>query len=102
MTHKKLASGQVAASAGAIYSPSGVVGYVKTIILYNSHTSAESVILYDNGTAIANTLLQVDIDPNETLTWEFGHMLVIDDGDTLQADTVTASKVNFFLYGAEE
>ena len=102
MTHKKLASGQVAASAGAIYSPSGVVGYAKTILLHNTNTTVEDVILYDNGTAAANTILKVALDPDESLVWEFGHMMVIDDGDTLQAEADTASKINFFLYGAEE
>ena len=102
MTHKKLASGQVASSAGSIYSASGVTGYVKTIILHNTNTIVESVTLYNDGTGDSNKFLKLSLDPDETVTWEFGHMFVVADGDNIQADTTTASKVNFFLYGAEE
>ena len=102
MTHKKLASGQVASSTGAIYSPSGVAGMVKTILLHNTNTSAETVTLYYDGTAAANKVLKIAIDPDETLEWAFDHMLAVADGDTLQASTNTASKVNYHLFGAEE
>jgi|TARA_R100000049_G_C1921700_1_gene66834 hypothetical protein len=106
MTHKLLASGQLGTSTGgAIYSPSGVEGYVKVIMLHNTNTSAETVNLYviETGTPdSSNQFLKINLAPDESINWQFSYMMIVPDGETLNGDTDTASKVNYHIYGAEE
>ena len=103
--HKKLASGQLASSAAAIYSPaSPLKGMVKTLILHNTNTTDELVEIYFGGTAALNKVLCVTLNPNETLEWGVSHMIHVDGSAavTLQGKSTVAAKVNYFLFGAEE
>jgi len=109
-THELLSShgAQVSDSAAAVYTvPSSTVGYVKSILLHNTNTSAENVKLYfvENGGSVADSrlILNVSLEANETLEWMLEYPLPMETaGDTIQAVTDTASKVNIVISGMEE
>ena len=101
-SHKKLNSGQLTNSTANIYDPNGVKGMVKTVVLHNTNTSTETVELYFNGTSDSDKVIKSDLASNETLEWSLGHMLVIEDSETLKGKSTTTQKVNFFIFGAEE
>lgn len=104
---------QVSDSVGAVYTnPSGVTSYIRTIILHNTNTSTEEVKLYtvpDNsgsvGTASsANKWYNESLGAGETRVIEFAApgIILLDENDTIQAVTNTASKVTIQIYGAIE
>ena len=101
-SHKKLNSGQLTNSTASIYDPSGVTGMVKTVVLHNTNTSTETVELYFNGTTDADRIIKAELATNETLEWSLGHMLVVQDSETLKGKSTTTQKVNFFIFGADE
>jgi len=101
-THKKLSSGQLANSAAIIYNPSGVTGMVKTIVLHNTNSTDEVAEVYFDGTAAADKMLKVTLQAGETFEWSLGHMVVVLDAETLKGKSDNASKVNYFIFGAEE
>ena len=101
-THKLLSSGQLSGSAAIIYDPTSVTGMVKSVVLHNTNSSSESAEVYFNGTADANRMLKVTLEANETFEWSVGHMVVVLDAETLKGKSTTASKVNYFIFGAEE
>ena len=101
-SHKLLNSGQLGSSTANIYDPSSVTGMVKTVVLHNTNTSDESAEVFFNGTADADRMIKVTLQADETFEWSVGHMVVVLDAETLKGKSTTASKVNFFIFGAEE
>ena len=99
-SHKLMNSGQLSNSTAN--DPSSVTGMVKTIILHNTNSSDETVEIYMNGTSDSDRMLKVSLASNETLEWAFQHMVVVLDAQGLKGKSTTASKVNYFIYGAEE
>jgi hypothetical protein len=104
----------VAASPASVYTntPAGTKTYIKGIVLHNTNTTAETVKVYsvpDNGSggtgsaAATNRVLNVSLPANDTLIVEFPSALVLtDNGDSLQAETSTASKVTITVLGDKE
>ena len=103
----------IASSAGAVYTnPSSKTSYVRSIILHNTNTSAEAVVLYnvpDNsgsvGTAAAtNQFYKTSVAADTTVIIEFPvpGLVLSDTNDTIQATTTTASKVTIQISGATE
>jgi len=105
-THKLLASGQlgVAGTPATIYDPSsGKTGMIKTIVLHNTQASSTEVAeIFFNGTADSTRMLNVSLEAGETFEWSVGHMIVMLDAELLKGQSTTASKVNYFIFGAEE
>ena len=101
-THKLLSSGQLGSSVANIYDPSSVTGLVKTIVLHNTNSSAETAEILFDGPADADKMLKVVLVENETFEWALGHMVVVLDAEVLKGKSTTASKVNYFIFGAEE
>jgi len=104
-THKKLSSGQLgddATTDAAIYNPSSVTGLIKTVVLHNTNSTDEVASIYFNGTAAADRMLKVTLQADETFEWAVGHLVSVLDAETLKGESTTASKVNYFIFGAEE
>ena len=100
-------------SAASVYAnPSSTTSYVRLIVLHNTNTTAETVILYnvpDNAAAVgtaadANTFYEKALSPNETITIELTTpgIVMTDENDTIQAVTDTASVVTVQIYGGTE
>jgi len=100
---KSLADGQLASSKGTIYTaPTAKQAIIKKITLVNTNTSAEAVNLYFKASGgTSRRIIPKD------LTLGIGYLLVMDDEQTLEAadiieaDTTTASKVDFVVTGVE-
>lgn len=101
-THKKLSSGQLGSAAANIYDPSSVTGMVKTVVLHNTNSTDEVASIYFNGTADSDLMIKVTLEADETFEWSVGHMVVVLEAETLKGESTTASKVNYFIFGAEE
>lgn len=72
--YKVLAQGQMAASAGSLYTPSGAnAALVSSIILFNTNgTTAMTVSLYMEGTAGANQIMTASIPAGGWAQYESG------------------------------
>ena len=104
-THKKLGSGQLATTAGDLYAPgSTVTGMIKTVVLHNTATVDRVATVYFNGNSASDKLLNVTLNAAETFEWSVGHMVVLDGSasQTRKGEADENSKVNYFVFGAEE
>jgi hypothetical protein len=70
--YEQLAQGQLAASAGSMYSPSSLAALISSIHLANTGSSAQTVTLYVGGTAAANQIASFVIPPNGWANYEDG------------------------------
>lgn len=107
-----LSRGQISNTAAAIYScPSGKTASIKTIVLFNSNTTAEVIKIYavpNNGGSVgtatdANQILSISLSSGNTFEFTPGYPLELNaQNDTIQANSTTASKVNYVLGGLEQ
>jgi hypothetical protein len=103
LDRKTLAFLQLPATKGDLYAPSGVKGLVQSIILHNTNTSDETVVInYHDGTSEFEVFNQV-IAAGATLVWDFrGAGDVVEDGAKYTGNTDTATKVTLKVVGTEE
>lgn len=98
--------------AAVVTNGTGAKSYVRSIILHNTNTTAETVKIYtvpDNsgsvGTATAAHLwFSQTLNPDETVFIEIKDpgIILSDTNDTIQAYSTTANKVTFQAYGGAE
>lgn len=104
LDRKTLAFLQMPSSKGDLYAPaSGSKGLVHHIVLHNSNTVAEAVVLnYHNGTNEYEIFSQ-SIAAGATLIWDFkGAGDIVEDGGKYTGNTTTSSKVTIKVMGTEE
>ena len=111
-THKMLAFGQFGTSVGSgvtgnILTPSSSnIALIKTVLIHNTNTTPEVVEIYHNGHGDSDRVLRVTVAKDETFEWALSHMVVVDGtatpAETWKAKADTGSKVNYFIFGAEE
>lgn len=99
-----LADGQVATSTGTIYTSAGTT-IIKSASFYNTNATGQDINIFvtrNGGTrrqiARSATLAQFG-------TYYFlsdGEVLVLSDGDILEANTTTATAVDYLITGASE
>lgn len=105
----------IASTAGAVLTNgSSQKTYVRLIIIHNNNTTVEQVKLYNVpdssgvGTAgDANIFFNVAVQPSETVVLgsdllPVPGIILVDENDTIQAVTTTASKVTIQIYGGQE
>jgi len=103
----------IASSAGAVYTnPASKTTYVRTIVIHNTNTTAETVTLYNVpdstgsvGTAgVTNQFYKQEVAADATVLLEFAvpGIMLTDTNDTLQASTTTANKVTIQITGGTE
>lgn len=113
MQRGKLADIQtIATTAGSIYAnPASTKTYIKTIIIHNTNTTAETVQVFNVpdssgslGTAVTtNRFINVSLAANDTLEFSPDYPIVLTDtNDSIQASTTTASKVTVMLHGDKD
>lgn len=104
LIRQNLAFGQLPSSKGDLYIPTtGRRGYVHNIILHNTNTTAEDVVLnYHDGTS-EYEILSENIAADDTLFLDFrGEGEVVDIGGKITGNTTTGSKVTYKFSGTEE
>lgn len=102
----------VGSTAAAIYTnPASTKTYIKSLLLFNGNTTAETVKLYNvpnngasAGTAgVGNQFAEFVLAAGETLMFDLPYPItIIDENDTMQASTTTASKVTVQLLGDKD
>jgi len=103
LAHEKLAQGQLAATASTIYTvPAGKTAYLKSIYLHNTGSSDETVKIYINGAATADKILEGVVSGKDTFEWDIAYSIILTTGQTLRAETTTATTVNYFVHGGTE
>lgn len=99
---QSLADGQVATSTGAIYTcPSSLNVRVRYITFFNTNVTSQTLNLYitrNGGTR--RQLRQESIAQNADV--EIDRPISLSPGDVLEADTTTASAVDYFICGEVE
>ena len=103
---------QIADSAGAVFTnPASTKSYVRLIVIHNTNTSTEIIELWnvpdDSGVgtaADANKMNKISVLTNDTVNLEFSGpgLVLVDENDSIQAKTTTASKVTIQIHGAKE
>jgi hypothetical protein len=102
----------VASTAGAIYTnAASTKTYIKSFVLYNSGATSQLVKLYNVpdstgsvGTAgVDNQFAEVNILSKETFMLDLPYPItIIDENDTIQAETATGSQVTVQLLGDKD
>jgi hypothetical protein len=103
LVHEKLAQGQLPATVATIYTvPAGKNAYLKSIYLHNTGGGDQTIKLYINGGSAAERILEGIVSGKDTFEWDIAYSIILTTGQTLQAETTTATTVNYFLHGATE
>ena len=102
----------VANTAGAIYTnAASTISYIKSLVLFNRNTTSETVKLYNvpnNGASVGtagdtNQFAEIVLAAKETLMFDLPYPItIIDENDTIQAVTTTASQVTVQVLGDKD
>lgn len=102
----------VSNTAASVYTnAASTKTFIKSFMLFNGNTSLETVKLYNvpnngasAGTAGAdNQFADISLAAGETLMFDLPYPIaIIDENDTIQASTTTASKVTIQLLGDKD
>lgn len=102
-TYKRLAKGQLAATAGTLYTaPGSTTTYVKGIVLFNTGNSSETVKIYEAGTGTSDQIVERILASKETIEWQPPYPLIVSAAGTISGLATDAATVNYWLYGMEE
>ncbi len=99
-----LADGQVTTSQATIYAPSGAKAIVKSFNAYNvgGNTETLEVWVVRSGSS-ARQIALVELETGEFVYFlTDGEVLVLSDGDAIQAQTTNTTSVDFVITGATE
>ena len=97
---KVLADGQLASSKSTLYTvPVSTVGLVKYMSFFNTNTTNETVILYLNASGTSRRIARFVLGQNESAAIDCS--LSLQAGDLIEAQTTTASMVDYVITGAE-
>ncbi len=98
---KVLADGQLPSSKGTIYTvPASTSAYVRCVRMHNTNTTDETINVYLKPGSTSRQVGRWTLATRETL--EVDLALTLEAGDLIEADTTTASKVDYVITGAEE
>jgi hypothetical protein len=102
-TPKKLAFVQLANAKADIYDPpASTMGEVHNIILHNSHTSTEVVVINLHDGTNEYQLYKISLLTLETVQLSFGSEgLIVDSASKITGNTTTAAKVTCMINGTE-
>ena len=96
---------QIADSIGDLYTSSVTTCYLKAILLFNTNTTTETILLYiaNNGTGgAANQFFTIALATKESRLIEFSNPIPLVSGAKLCGATTVASKVNVLAWGRED
>jgi hypothetical protein len=103
VAHEKLAQGQLAATVGTIYTaPVGKTAYLKSVYLHNTGSTDQTIKIYINGATTADKILEGIVSGKDLFEWDIAYNITLTTGQTLQAESTSATTVNYFVYGGTE
>ena len=103
-TGASLADNQVATTWGTIYGPSGVKAIIKSATFFNTNATRQVLELrVTRSGSSARKFPRAELEINESMELlTNGETLILSDGDVLQAQTTTATAVDYTITGASE
>lgn len=101
-TPKALADGQLANSKGTIYTtPASTTTYITSITCHNTNATAQTIVWYVNRTGTSRVIARAaNIAQYYTVSIDSG--LILEAADLLEAETTTATAVDYQVSGIEE
>lgn len=101
-TPKKLAFIQLANSKADVYDSGTAIGEIHNIILHNSNTTTETVVLNLHDGTNEYQIFKQALTTLETVILQFiNEGLIVDASSKITGSTTTASKVTCFINGTE-
>lgn len=99
--YKKLYQGQPGAAAATLATvPASTTWIIRHIRVVNTHTAAQTIELWHDGTTDAEKILgAVSIDPDDTYTEDC--FICAEAADTIAGKASVAAEVTVTLYGVE-
>ncbi len=101
-TANSLADGQLATSAGTLYTATAVKAYLKNLFLFNTNAAEQTVELYlkrSGGTSrLWKRYVLAQYESADVLDKE----LLLGSGDLIEGLTTTATAVNYYVAGVTE
>ena len=101
---KVFAEGQLPSTKGTLYTvPSGKVAYIKRISIYNDNVATQTIVFYVKPGATSRKWCRYLLAQDESAELLIhGDALILEAGDMIEAETTTASAVDYFIVGVEE
>ena len=99
-----LADGQVATSTGTIYTSSGTT-ILKSVTFFNTNATGQDINVFVTRNGGTRRQIARSTGLAQYATYYFltdGEVLVLSDGDILEANTTTATAVDYLITGASE
>lgn len=102
VTAKRLYLGVLSDTSAAIYtSPASTVSVIHSMVIHNTNTTAETVVLKQNNGTSDFVLYSRSIAAGDTIHIELsGEGMVLESGDILKGNSTTASVVNISVNGS--
>ena len=101
-TAKSLADGQVATSAGAIYTATATT-YVKQVTFFNTNAADQTILVYINRAGTDRKIRRFVLAQNESADLLDGaQSIILENGDIIKAETTTTTAVDYVVWGVEE
>jgi len=98
---KALGEGQVASAKGTIYTvPASTWAYIKSITFYNTNATTQTLNVYLKPGATSRQIRKISLAQYES--YEFSIPYLLEAGDLIEADTTTATAVDYVITGIEE
>jgi hypothetical protein len=101
---KVLAEGQLATTKGTLYTvPALTTAYVKWFSLFNTNAAQQTIIIYIKPGATSRKIRRYVIAQNASVdVLQHGESIVLEAGDLIEAETTTATAVDYVITGVEE
>jgi hypothetical protein len=96
--------GQLPTTKTVLYTvPEDAVAYVKQISIYNTNAAAQTVKFYVKPGATSRTWRRYSLNQDESAELlDQNQVLMLDEGDSIEAETTTASAVDCFIVAVVE
>src|SRR5690242_12765318 len=100
---KVLADGQLPAAVATLYTATGQAVMVKFFRCHNAGSTSETVIIYVNISGTRRIIGRCALEAGETfVVIDKDDVLTLENGDTIDAVTTTATTVDYVITGVVE
>ena len=103
-TAKVLGEGQLANTKGTVYTvPASTVAYIKCFTVFNTNAATQTVNIYLKPGSTSRQVIRLSLAQYESANLlDLLGSFSLEAGDLIEADTTTASAVDYVITGVEE
>lgn len=101
---KVLADGQLPTTKGTLYTvPGGTTTYVKFLSVFNTNAASQAIVIYVNSSGTSRKIARLVLTQDQfARVIDKDEALVLEAGDLIEAETTTATAVDYTIQGVEE